>query len=538
MFADQAQDGVYTMDIIRNNYLKITKEADGIYLETYKKGYLVQDFNVIITNNPEIRITSFISIRNALLNAPHPPIKFGEIDQRVVIEVTDNDMKAYITLYVAEAEMLENNRGALALEIIKKLRERGVVFGIMPEVLKGTLETKVPILIAEGIAPVNGIDSIINLFELKEPTPEIKEDGKVDYYELNLINKVKKGDWLGERKDPTEGTPGKSVKGEIVHQLKGKLLPLFFDSNTVLESYKDEVTTLYAKNTGAVHYTGDRIGVSNHLEISSDIDFNTGNIDFDGFLTVKGAIADNFSVTARDDIEILGEYGIGSVKEVVSRGGNLLIKGGIAGKNKAVIKSSKDIYTKYISDATVICEGIVHVGFYCLNSNISAKQVIVESFRGKIIGGVIEAEQKVEAAFIGNERETRTQIIVKGFDRSKMKEDLDGLEESLQKAKTRLTKAKQVFALYPASINSNSKQHRDFESARDRYFDCKDEVKGLEREIRTMKKYFRVKGEGEINVLKRAYPKTVIQMKNDVKELSIDSIATCYFIQNNEIREI
>lgn len=526
------------MDIIKNDYIRVSKDNDGVYLETYKKGYLIQDFNVIITNNPEIRITSFIAIRNALLNAPHPPVKFGVIDQRIVIEVTDNDMKAYVTLYVDEKELSGDNRANLIKEIIAKLRERGVIFGIKADALAGRLETRVPILVAEGIPPVNGTDSVVRMYEIREPRPELKEDGKVDHYELNLINKVKQGDWLGDRTDPTDGMPGKSVKGEVVHQLRGRRFPLFYDANTVTEVYEKGITTLYAKNAGAVHYNGDKVSVSNYLEISSDIDFNTGNIDFDGFITIKGAIADNFSVAARDDIEVLGEFGIGSVKEVVSRGGNILIKGGIAGKNKAVIKSTKDIYTKFISDATVICDGIVHVGFYCLNSNIIAKQVIVESAKGKIIGGIIEAEQKVEAAYIGNESEKRTQIIVKGFSRSKMKQELDDLQKALVKAKTDLAKTKQAFAVYPDPIDSASKQYMGFESARDRYFNCKDEVRRLENQLRTLQKYFRVKGEGEVNILKKAYPNTMIRIKNETKELLRDSIASCFFMQDNELKEI
>ncbi len=526
------------MDIIKNSFVRVTKKIDGVYLETYKRGYSIQDFNVIIEKNPEIRITSFIAIRNALLNAPHPPVKFGVVDERIVIELTDNDMKAYVTLYLDEAELAANNRGELVKEILLKLRERGVIFGMKKEALLSDLRAKEPILIAEGIPPVNGQDSIITMFDLNEPKPEIKEDGKADYYELNLINKVNEGDWLGERTDPTEGTPGKSVKGETVHQLKGKRFPLFYDSNTVREVYDNGVTRLYSKINGAVHYNGDKISVSNYLEISDNIDFNTGNIDFDGFLTVKGSIADNFSVAAKDDIEILGEFGIGSVKEVVSRGGNILIKGGIAGRNKAVVRSTKDIYTKYISDATVICSGIVYVGYYCLNSNISAKQVVVESGKGKIIGGIIEAEQKVEAAYIGNGHEKRTQIRILGFDRSKMKEELDKLQESMVKARVSLSKAKQLFAVYTNSIENGSKQYKEYETVRERYFSLKDEVKRFENQIRTMQKYFRVKGEGEVNVLKRIYPNTMLQIKNEIKEIRKEYIASCFYIQDLVIKEM
>jgi len=45
------------------------------------------------------------------------------------------------------------------------------------------------------------------------------------------------------------------------------------------------------------------------------VDFKTGNINFDGFVTIKGTVADGFSVVAVKDVEILGTIGIGSVKK-------------------------------------------------------------------------------------------------------------------------------------------------------------------------------------------------------------------------------
>lgn len=64
------------MDIIKNNFLRIAKQPDGVYIETFRKGYSVKDFNILMSNNPEIRITSFIAVRNALMNAPPSP---GEV---------------------------------------------------------------------------------------------------------------------------------------------------------------------------------------------------------------------------------------------------------------------------------------------------------------------------------------------------------------------------------------------------------------------------------------------------------------------------
>lgn len=524
--------------IYKNNFVVISKCADGLYIETFMKGFSIHEFNAIISTISEIRITSFISIKNALLNAPQPPVKFGEIKNRISIEISNNNMNAYVILCVEESEYLENNRNLLIREILLNLRDKGIVFGVKIETLRNNLSNNTRILIAEGIPPINGEDAKIKMFVLKDPRPEIKEDGKADYYELNLINKVMAGDWLGESIDPTDGTPGKTIKGEKICPLSGKRYPLFYDLNTVKEVYKDGITTLYSIINGAVHYNGDKISVSNYLEISEDVGFKTGNIDFDGFLTIKGAIADNFIVAAKNDIEILGEFGIGSVKEVVSRNGSVYIKGGIIGKNKAVIRSSKDLYTKFISDATIICEGIVHIGFYCLNSNITAKQVIIDSNKGQIIGGVIQAEQKVAASYLGNTGEKRTQIIVSGFNRKEVKDNLDQLQKQMEVAKNKLTKAKQVFSIYSYTIDSGSKQYKEFEAAKENYFMLKDEVKKLEIELKSIIKCFKVKGEGEIDVSKRAYPNTILEINRIIKEIRKETLSTCYYLNEGEIREI
>jgi uncharacterized protein (DUF342 family) len=526
------------MDIISNQYLKVTEQDDGLYLETYKKGYPIQDFMKFVSDNPEIKILSFTAIRNSLLNAPQPILKFGEIKSRISVSTSDNDMKAYVTLHINENELKDSNQSDLVREILLKLRKSGVIFGIKTDAIFNKLVTGEQILIAEGIPPVNGTDSVIRMYELKEPKPEIKDDGKADFYELNLINKVNEGAWLGDRTEPTEGVSGKNVKGEIVKPIPGKRFPMFYDPETVREAFENNVTALYSKINGAVHYKGDKISVSNYLEITQDVGFNTGNIDFDGFLTVKGAIADNFSVAAKNDVEILGEFGVGSVKEVLSRNGNVCIKGGIAGKNKATVKSTKDIYTKFVSDATIECSGSVYIGYYCMNSNIKAKQVIIESNKGKIIGGVIEAEQKVEAAYVGNTGEKRTQIIVGGFSRNAVKADIEKLQIKLEEAKSDLAKAKQLFAIFSQGLEAGSSQFRESEAARERYFEARDKVRLLELDIKSLVKCFKVKGEGEVNITKRVYPNTMVEIKGVIEEIREESYGSCFVILDNEIRKI
>lgn len=524
--------------IYSSEYISILKMKDGFYIQSFRKGMTLEQFNRIILEHPEIKVTSIMAVRNALVNAPRAPELFAEKKERITVELSEDELRAFVTLCVEEKELSSSGRADLFKEVLRKLKEIGVTYGIKNNVILSKMVNNTPVLVAEGNAPVNGDDSRIRMYELKEAKPEAKEDGNVDHYELNLINRVAVGEWLGEKTDPTEGFPGKTVKGSILLPVPGKDLPLFYDRNTVREVYREGVTTLFSMANGAVHYDGEKISVSNHLEISGNIDFKTGNIDFDGFLTVKGTIEDSFSVAASKDIEILGDYGIGGVRDINSNGGSIFIKGGIAGNNRAVIRSKKNIYTKFVADATIICDGSLHIGFYCLNSNIKAKEVILDSPKGQIIGGNIEAEIRVIASTIGSTSEKRTVITVSGFDRRQLKLSLDNTVAEIETLKLQLAKAKMEVSVYSNAYGLSREQKVVYEEIRDKYFEIRDNVKQLEEERKTLSGYLRAHGEGEISILKKVYPNTTLEIKKIVKEVTIPIISTSYYVQDREMKEL
>ena len=528
------QEVVYSSD-----YVLITKKSDGFYIESFRSGMSIDDFNNVVGRHPEIRIINFTAIKNAILRAPSGPEKFGLFRERIMVDISPDGLYAFVTLLVDEKEFSDQNKNKLVEEIVEALNTKGVVYGIREDLILANLCNGKQIPAAIGVKPVNGEDAVVKMYELKEAKPEVKEDGNVDHYELNLINKVEKSAWLGERIDPTPGVPGMSVKGNLLNAVPGRNVPLLYDRNSVTEVYENGKSTLYAARKGAVTYNGDSISISNHLEIEDGVDFKTGNVDFDGFLTVKGTIEDNFSIAALEDIEILGDYGVGSVKEIESRKGSIYIKGGIAGKSRAVIKSKMDIYTKFVSDATIICEGRVHIGFYCLNSNIIAKEVILDSLKGQIIGGDIQAEIKVVSSIIGSAGEKKTHICIKGFDRMFYRDKLEWVVNETEEVKKELNKAKISLAnMVGASGKISSESWKNYEIVSANYADLRDKLKELDREKLNLVNYLRTHGEGEVTVLKRAFPGTIIEMRNNVKEITKPVIRTTFYLENGDIRSI
>ncbi|NLG88246.1 MAG: DUF342 domain-containing protein [Clostridiaceae bacterium] len=103
-------------------------------------------------------------------------------NERVKVEVTADQLKAYLYLNIPEEELEPEYRKTLIDEILNALAKKQVVYGIKTELLHGELENHQRILIAEGIPPVNGEDSVIRMYEIEGPKPKVIDNDKVNYY--------------------------------------------------------------------------------------------------------------------------------------------------------------------------------------------------------------------------------------------------------------------------------------------------------------------------------------------------------------------
>lgn len=518
-----------------DEYIKIYMFSNGLYIESLKSGMPIKNFNSIITSHPEFQITDFSAIKHAINKAPQAPKKFGELKEKIAVIVSDDGLKATITYNIQKSELDFSKRDSLVKESYEALNTKGVTFGIKREFFFGDIEAGKTYTIAEGEASVDGVDSIIKMYELNDLKPEIKDDGKANYYELKLINKVNAGDWLGERTEAKEGFPGRTVTGKSIKAVMGKKFPLNYDVNTVFELSQNGKTTLYSKINGAVNYIDGKITVSNHLEIDGDVDFNTGNINFDGYVTIKGTVADGFSVEATKDIEINSPIGIGNVKEIISKEGSIFVKGGIVSKGQTEIRAKNNIYTKFVDNATLTCSELASVGYYCINSTITAKEVFIESIKGSIIGGNIKALTKVTSAIIGSTLESRTVIEVTGFDRKDLTEKLESANKRIESLRNEMQSLKNALSA-SSQKEMNALETKLYNKNFLRLVEIKDAIKFFELLRKNLNRYLRTKGEGEITATSKIYPNCILILGNTREYIRSATIATSLYISEGELK--
>ncbi|OCT13791.1 polymerase [Paenibacillus pectinilyticus] len=265
-------------------------------------------------------------------------------------------------------------------------------------------------LIATGTKPVEGQNGYIKLtfdFDDNDKKPLELEDGRVNYKEVVSIHNVRKGQLIGQRFLATEGIPGRAVTGETLFTKAGKEARFKLGKNVVTDA---EQKGLYATIDGMVVRTDrDKINVFPVYEVNGDVDYNIGNIDFIGTVVIRGNVLPGFKIRAAGDIRVTG----GVEAAELEADGSIEISAGIVGQNKAFIKAGKNVKSSFIQDATIEASGDLVVSQSIMHSTVRAGvSVQCVGAKGLIVGGIVQAGDRVVARTIGNSMSTTTVIEV------------------------------------------------------------------------------------------------------------------------------
>lgn len=334
-------------------------------------------------------------------------MKANNKNNDIVLIIDKDRLKAYVEISAPEKEeqacTLEDVEQALIARNIKAFILDNIKEAIRPE------NWGKQFLVAEGKAAQDGVDAEIEFkFPLsgEEARPRIDEKGNADYHELGLINNVKKGQLLVQKIPATSGIAGVNVYGEEIHPRPGKDKPLPRGKNTFAD---DDNLKLYAAIDGHVSLKENRVIVSPVFEVSGDVDFSSGDLNFLGDIRIRGSVNSGFKVIAAGDIEV-GGFIEGA--QVIADG-DILVKGGITTGAKGIVKAGGTVAARFIENSFVEAGRDVLVREAIMQSQIKAGgSVRVTDKKATIVGGIIQASQEVESKVLGSQLATQTVVEV------------------------------------------------------------------------------------------------------------------------------
>jgi len=440
----------------------------------------------------------------------------------IIIDISRDQMIATVRYDTSKGTKLPTEA-----DIKAALDEKGVVFGINEETIKNGVRSLTPFVAAEGKQVQHGENARIERkFDLSQKNrPKIDEFNRADYKDMGLFVLVKKGDLLAVRIPQTEGTPGKNIFGLDVPARTGRPIPMPQGKNTEVRNENE----LYATIDGQIVDSTRKIDIDPHLDIRSSVGTGTGNIDFTGSVSIKGNVEAGFVVKATGDIEIGGMV---NGAEVYGR--NVVIKGGINGQNRGIVKAVEDVQAQFAENANIEAGRDVSIIDAILHSNVRAgNRVYVEERRGIITGGSVAAGEEIRCKMAGNAAAVVTKLAV-GVDPTVQKRYIEICREC-KEDRGRLKQITQMLnTLSKIDVSRLPQQRIDQINTLTRsQFPLAGKIKRAEKEIQALEEAMGRMKDGKIRVADTVYPGVRITINSVIMNVQ-SSIRRCLLTVKDE----
>lgn len=268
---------------------------------------------------------------------------------------------------------------------------------------KHATEAPASAVIARATPPSHGADGRIEWAENMNPRAARDEGAKTDHYTGARYVRVALGATIATLVPPTDGTPGRDVRGQTIAPTRGKPAVLRGGDGVMLGTE----SRLVAKRAGIVILQDDEIRVSDTLEINGGVDFTIGHIDFEGHVHIAKGIGPGFRVRARGDIRV------GDLVEPcdILCGGSLECRSGIAGHGRGTISVARSARAGHMEQVKGVVREDLIVDREIIDCNLIVGRDL-NSPNATVLGGSIEVTGSVRIATLGSERSPMTVLCV------------------------------------------------------------------------------------------------------------------------------
>lgn len=301
--------------------------------------------------------TGFLVLVNGQEAAGQTPVRSGaeitlqsqlEIQSgRLNVEISPDEMQAWI---IIEPEVRMRHRFAdqpptadllLTIEtetvhalpwtvsqVVARLQEQGVVFGLQHDNIVDFLAHGLggSFLAAQGLQPIPPVHEEIEiLFDTESrQAPTLRQDGTVDFKDLQRFFSVSPGTILGIKHKAVPGKAGTTVTGKSLPPPKPEKLAL--EPGPYTEVTPDELM-IKASAGGQPRLHKDeqvyRFEINPLLEHLADVNLKSGNIYFKGSVKIVGSVMEGMTVQADGRVEIHGAV----TGAVIQGGQGVVIRG-------------------------------------------------------------------------------------------------------------------------------------------------------------------------------------------------------------------
>ncbi len=317
------------------------------------------------------------------------------VNEKYKLEVSSDNMSATMRFFAPS----EIGSRLSVNEVINDLRFRNIVKGVQMQVLQDHFMSTdyfcTDLVVAKGKEPKHGEDDRIEYYFNTDvhAKPEQREDGSVDYYNLNMINHCKKDEVLARIIRAENGESGVDIMGKQLSPREQKRAKLRHGHNIQLSADGLSISSMV---DGHVMLIDNDVFVSDVYEVEN-VDTSTGNINYSGSVQINGNVSSNFVVNAGGNVIINGVV----EGAQINAGGNIVIARGVNGMSKGVLNADGNVISKFIENATINAKGYVSTGSILHSKVTAGTEIEVTGKRGFITGGHVQAGSQITVKTLG-----------------------------------------------------------------------------------------------------------------------------------------
>ncbi|QQO09669.1 flagellar assembly protein A [Breznakiella homolactica] len=401
-------------------------------------------------NDPDIKLFQGLHQRGTDIITEYPGLLlihengntfWGQVidyrDSKVIVQVSEDSMEASM-------ELVKESGAGRSLKpdmITAALKDAGVVRGVDKAALETAYRTAMAKghspaqIVARGEAPVSEGGSAVKwLVALNKPQQvNIGASGRADYKNRGSLVSVDENTPLAEiNRQGEDGRAGFDVLGNVLPPEQGTSVVLEHD-DSVREEPAGRGIRLVAARSGELTLKGNKLSIATLHSVKGDVGPATGNIKFSGEVRISGKVLPGFAVMGGQDV-LIGET---AESALVSAGGRVVIAQGVIGAGKGVVRARSTIEAAFVEQATLLAVEDIRVKNGCVLCNIKTNgKLVLTGEKGRLVGGVCKARRGVDAASIGTEQGTRTEI---SFGQDYLiKDQIEVTEREIEKLKTHL----------------------------------------------------------------------------------------------------
>lgn len=328
------------------------------------------------------------------------------------VEISPNAMQAWLNVTPAQGgKALDVDTALLALDAA------GVNFGVDQAAVRAACEASTQsqagaarILVATGQAAQNGEDTRFELLvaDVRDRSPQVDAKGFIDFRDLGAIPSVTADQPLMRRIPPTTGSVGRTVRLDVIEPVPGrneafaaKLVGAYIAS--------DDPNLLRATVSGQPVRCQNGVNVEPVLRFRN-INMATGNVSFDGTVTIDDEVLPGMKVHATGDIVVGGVVDGAEL----SAGGDINIAGGIIAK--AHVRAGGAVSARFVENSQIVAGTTIAINDSALQSDLQAdNQIIVgvkSTQRGRLAGGSARATMLIRTPLLGAKASGVTQLLI------------------------------------------------------------------------------------------------------------------------------